>query len=153
MKVYLFGSMTAGRDYASALSIIAKTLEEEGHVIITPFVIQAGDDFSGRKAEKSKYIFERDMALIQGCDVAVGEISQPSHGVGYELAELVRAQKSILCLRHDSLQGRMMSALIEGNSGLKVLHYNDEQLAEIVNEFMSELKENKEGSVMKEREL
>jgi hypothetical protein len=67
-------------------------------------------------------IYERDMRWLQECDLVVAEVSVPSLGVGVELATAQQLSKPIICLCHAEVA---LSALVDGNTGLRVLRYRD----------------------------
>lgn len=43
-------------------------------------------------------ILERDMLWLQQSDVVVAEVTQPSLGVGFEIARAMTLNKPVLCL-------------------------------------------------------
>lgn len=54
-------------------------------------------------------ILERDMLWLQQSDVVVAEVTQPSLGVGFEIARAITLNKPVLCLFRPSSGLRMLS--------------------------------------------
>lgn len=155
MKVYLAGSMSGGRQFEEGLRLIARDIQELGHKVVSPWVVEPGEDFAHRShnPEKAAVIVERDLAAIADADAAVVEVSQPSHGVGYELRQLELLGKPVLCLKSDTLKDEMTSAMIEGIDSFDFRLYSEGNIAGILNDFFDEVRRGKEGGVVsKERQ-
>ncbi len=85
--------------------------------------IQAlADHFAGSPLPADE-IYARDIEMIQAADIVVAEVTNPSLGVGYELAYAEKLQKPILCLFNPE-SGRKLSAMVSGNSYNTVLEYS-----------------------------
>jgi len=84
-------------------------------------------------------VFQRDMMWINRADVFVAEVTNPSLGVGYEIAQAEQRGKPVLCLfRPGNVQ--RLSAMIAGNPALVVIHYTKiEELPDQINHFFSDL--------------
>ncbi|OGM19211.1 hypothetical protein A2955_02800 [Candidatus Woesebacteria bacterium RIFCSPLOWO2_01_FULL_37_19] len=159
MKVYLAGSMSAGRQFAQGLQAINDALINMGNEILTPFVVDEElnkhrfPELSG--VEHARAIFEDDLRRIEESDIIIAEVSQPSTGVGLEIGFVVGSlrsrdtEKSILLLRHRSLEATRNSKLVEGNIHAKFLYYDSENIEGILNSFFSEIQESK---IRRERE-
>ena len=68
-------------------------------------------------------IYNRDMAWVKEADVIIAEVSTPSLGIGYEIGKAENIDKKILCLYREQADKRL-SAMISGNSNIKVVRYN-----------------------------
>jgi hypothetical protein len=89
------------------------------------------------------YIYARDINWLNSSGAMIAEVSNPSLGVGYEIAyaQLVR-RMPILCLAR---VGVKVSAMIAG-SGLAVQPYNtSDQLIGIVKTFLNRFDSHTEG--------
>jgi hypothetical protein len=53
-------------------------------------------------------ILERDMQWLSQAHVVIAEVTQPSLGVGFEIARAVTLNKPVLCLFRPSSGHRMM---------------------------------------------
>ena len=82
----------------------------------------------GEHDKTTEFIYDRDMAWLKECDMVVAEVTNPSLGVGYELAMAEVWKKPILCLYRPE-SGKSLSAMIAGNSALKVLEYQTPETA------------------------
>lgn len=67
------------------------------------------------------YIYQRDIYQIQHCDILIAEVTDPSHGVGYEIAYAKHVQNIPILLV--CLKGTQVSAMLTG--GLEVIEYRD----------------------------
>lgn len=150
MKIYLAGSIAGGRDFADGLLAINKILTENGHTVLTPFVVDSAVNEARfpdlDEDSRAVAIRDQDLALLRECDLAIAEVSQTSFGVGIEIGKLEFMGKPILCLRHESLFDGKMSYLIKGSRDLTFTHYSQETVGGIVNNFLKE-SENLEGKI------
>jgi len=88
----------------------------------------------------SRDIYERDLKWLKSADIVIAEVSNPSLGVGYEIAVAEKLGKKILCLFKEQKK-QSLSAMIAGNKKLKVKKYvNLKEAFEIINTFLSNLK-------------
>ena len=62
------------------------------------------------------------MDWLRKADVVVGEVSNPSLGVGYEIAQAELMGKPLQCLYQAGLAGKV-SPMITGNSRIRVCSY------------------------------
>ncbi|MBN2458979.1 nucleoside 2-deoxyribosyltransferase [Candidatus Woesearchaeota archaeon] len=138
MKIYFCGSICGGRDDVEWYGQIISHLKNYGEVL-TEII---GDKKVGPEGElkhaKDSFIHDRDLEWLLSSDVVVGEVTTPSHGVGYELAKASDADKNILCLYRPG-NGKKLSAMIRGCQKIKVMDYFtiDEAKAAIDNFFDS----------------
>lgn len=138
-RLYLAGAMSAGREAAGRLARIAAAAAACGWRVLTGPVLDPREDFAGGP-ERAASIFRRDMAWLRESDAVIAEISTPSHGVSFEIAEALRADKPVLCLRDSALAGRPPSAMIVGNPSprLRWRHCADAEIAAHVVSFLRE---------------
>ena len=78
-----------------------------------------------------KGIHDRDVELLNKCNVVVAEVTQPSLGVGYELGRAVDMGKAILCLYRPQ-EDKLLSAMIRGMD-------NNDNLRQCCNEESSKI--------------
>lgn len=147
MKIYLAGSISGGRKFADNLKFIAKALEELGHEIISPFVVDIEINkqrYPGLKGEQlARAHFEEDLDLVLNkADAIAAEVSQPSHGVGIEIGAITTKKMlqnidtPILLLRDESLKDKKTSKLLSGNPHAVFSHYSKENVKEILAEYL-----------------
>lgn len=95
---------------------IVETIKACGH---TPS-LETPTTYKGH-VERDRFIYLRDLEWIFNADAMVAEVSNPSLGVGYEIAYAQHVVKiPILCV---ALKDEKVSAMITG--GLKVFYYRD----------------------------
>ena len=131
MKIYFAASIRGGRDYARDYKKIISQLSIYGQVL-TEHIGQNNLESSGEDISENT-IFERDTKWLRESDIIVAEVTQPSLGVGYEIALGESLGKRIVCLFKQ--QSGNLSAMIKGNRKLEVLEYKS------VNEIPAKLKQ------------
>jgi 2'-deoxynucleoside 5'-phosphate N-hydrolase len=135
MKIYFAGSIRGGRADLTVYRSMIEFLSASGLVLTEhvgdPLLSEKGDD-----GPDDLYIYNRDMAWLQECDLVVAEASNPSLGVGYELGRAVSLNKPVLCLYRDG-RGRPLSAMIAGNPAIQTAVYASlEEARKIIEEFL-----------------
>lgn len=142
-KAYLCCSIRGGRSSEVPYDALVKLLLTHT-VVLNPFVT---DDPSGNRMEggalSDAEIHDRDVRLINECDVLVAEVSQPSFGVGYEVGRAVELRKPVLCLFIPSPE-RKVSAMIgwaadkPSGAPVQLKSYTDEQqLTTVLKEYFT----------------
>ncbi len=122
MKIYFAGSIRGGRQKAEDYKKIIQFLSLYGEVLTE----HIGDpSLSSQGEERScEEIYTRDIAWVDDSEVVVAEVTVPSLGVGYEIKHAEQANKKVICLYHNTGDGKL-SAMIEGNKKLIVVIYQD----------------------------
>lgn len=121
-KVYFACSIRGGREdasyYGELVSIISKYAEVLTEVFADKKLTADG------MANPSGDIWSNDIRWIGQSDAIIAEVTNPSLGVGYEIAAAEKMGKPVLCLyRKES--DKKLSAMIEGSPGATVLEYSD----------------------------
>jgi nucleoside 2-deoxyribosyltransferase len=84
-------------------------------------------------------IYHRDILMIQTADAIIAEVTNPSLGVGYELAYGETLNKPILCLFNSESGGRL-SAMVSGNSYNNISEYSkNDNLSLQISDFLTTL--------------
>ena len=120
MKIYFAASIRGGRDYASEYKMIISQLSTYGKVLTEHIADDMLDD-QGENISDT-VIFERDTEWLRESDIIIAEVTQPSLGVGYEIALGELLGKRIICLFKQ--KSGNLSAMIKGNRKLEVLEYS-----------------------------
>lgn len=138
MKIYFTASFSAGRVYLKEYSKIYRLLKNHKNQVLGEPPAQKT---MGGKAEE---IFSREKQRIDAADVVVAEVSQPSLGVGSEIAYALTIDKPVLALFYKESQNKL-SPMILGNpsDSLYVEHYDDDNLNLIVKNFLKHIEETK----------
>lgn len=125
MKIYFAGSIRGGRDDAQIYADIIKLLQSYGEVL-TEHVGEASLKSDGETKLSEEHIYSRDTDWIRQADIVVAEVTQPSLGVGYELAYAESLQIPVVCLFRTDAE-RKLSAMIRGNKYFQVHEYSSTQ--------------------------
>lgn len=138
-KVYLAGSIAAGRDFVDSIKLISNIIENLGLKVVTKSTtVNTSKKFTNSSTLKSRRaIVVRDKKWIRNSDFVIQEVSQYSHGVGYEHAYAESQNKPILLLRHKILEGQKYSAFLDGTDYKKFMFsfYNDDNIKLILEKF------------------
>ena len=145
MKVYLSGSIRGGRQLQNIYQIILDFLQDNDHEVLTNHV--AEKNIIEKETDQSDTeIFVQDESWLKECDCVIAEVSVPSLGVGYEIADTLARNKPVLAV-YDSKLGPI-SAMISGNTSplISVRSYSSvPQLLEHISSFFYNIQWNKEN--------
>ena len=124
-KIYFAGSIRGGRADAQTYHEMIDLIKETD-LVLTEHV---GDmDYSSiSEEEKDRQIYETDTAWLRECDLVIAECTNPSLGVGYELAYAEKHNKpAYVFWNSEKVQ---LSAMIAGNPYYHLMPYiNKEEL-------------------------
>lgn len=122
LKVYFGCSIRGGREEVAAYQHIVNYLKDRVELLTEIF---ADGKLTAQGMNKpSEVIWETDMNWLRMAQAVVVEVTQPSLGVGYEIAQAEHMKKPILCLfREDG--SRKLSAMVEGSPYLTVVKYKE----------------------------
>lgn len=124
-KVYFACSVRGGGDTSNYLGIV-ETLKQNGAEVISEVFVNDAIMYGGSPLPADQ-IYARDIQMIQDADVVVAEVTNPSLGVGYELAYAEKLEKPILCLFNKDSDKRL-SAMVTGNSYNRIAYYTNDAL-------------------------
>lgn len=131
-KIYFAASIRGGRERVEVYAQICELLAKYG-TVLTEHVADVTLTSSGeQKTERD--IFVRDKRWILEADFVVAEVTNPSLGVGWEIAYAESIGKKVFCL-YSSGAEKSLSAMISGNPWPIICRY--ETLQE-VESFLSE---------------
>jgi nucleoside 2-deoxyribosyltransferase len=94
------------------------------------------DVLTWEQTKTPREVYARDMAWLRQCDAVVAEVTSPSLGVGYEIAEALHLGKPVLCVYRE---GTSLTKLLTGNTepGIVVLAYTSgAELLSVVDAFL-----------------
>lgn len=126
--IYFSGAITGGRGDVPLYRRIVESLESEGHRVLAGSVAAASVGDSGEALDNSA-IFDRDLGWIgevaEDGGLLVAEVSQPSTGVGYEIAAArYRYDIPVICLYRPAYTKRC-TAMITGDMAIETIEYDD----------------------------
>ncbi len=134
MKIYFAASIRAGRDDALIYSELAAHIKKYG-AILSEHVADPNLEKTGDDELPERHIHDRDLSWIKESDVLIAEITQPSLGVGYEIAHALHYGKPVLCLYRPQA-GKKPSAMIKGSPKIIFREYaNKEEANKAIDEF------------------
>ena len=136
MNIYFAGSIRGGREDKDLYLKLINHLKKHG-TVLTEHIGRPDLTRMGDKGISTIITCSRAMLRLQKADVVIAEVTNPSLGVGYELAKAEEMGLKILCLYRPSPK-KSLSALVAGNRKLKVLKYsNIKQTFKEIDEFLN----------------
>jgi nucleoside 2-deoxyribosyltransferase len=123
MKVYFAASIRGGRADIDIYKQLIAYLSNN-HEVLTEHIGDECLTSSGEVERTDKAIRDRDIQWIEECDVMVAETTNPSLGVGYELAYAEHIGKPVIIL-HRTNQNQL-SAMIVGTDYFDSIYYYEE---------------------------
>lgn len=136
MKIYFSGSIRGGRDHQAWYDFIVKQISLYGDVL-SEFVADKSLTSYGTTNMTDEEIYNRDVRLIEESDVVIADVTNPSLGVGYEIAYAEKINKKIYCL-YLKVEGKKVSAMIVGNKNCEIYPYiSESEIEEIIKNIFS----------------
>ncbi|KKP92556.1 MAG: Deoxyribonucleoside 5'-monophosphate N-glycosidase [candidate division WS6 bacterium GW2011_GWC1_36_11] len=123
MNIYFAGSIRGGREDVKIYQEIVAFLKTKGTVLTEHITLESIHDM-GEDDKTEEFIYKRDIDWLEQSDIVVAEVTQPSLGVGYELAYAESKKIPVICLFREN-SGNHLSAMIKGDSYFKVIKYTD----------------------------
>lgn len=119
-KVYFCGSIRGGRDDAQLYQEIISFINQTD-IVLTE---QVGDTtIAVTETTNDSLIYQKDISMLEECDLVIAECTHPSLGVGYEVAYAEARQKPVYILYRN--QETELSAMLKGNAYFKIVPYQD----------------------------
>jgi len=111
-KVYFACSIRGGRDDAELYAELVQIIKEHAEVLTEIF---ADKKLTPQGMNKPAWeIWETDLAWVQQADAVIAEVTNPSLGVGYEIAKAEEWGKPVLALYRPRPE-RKLSAMVLGS--------------------------------------
>lgn len=120
MKIYFACSIRGGRDDAELYGELAQHIKSRATLLTEIF---ADNKLTAEGMNKPNAdIWATDIAWVKESDAIIAEVTNPSLGVGYEIAKAEEWNKPVLALfREDGT--RKLSAMIEGSPNTHTAYY------------------------------
>ena len=122
-KVYFAGSIRGGREDVAVYKRIIDYINATD-TVLTEHIGLGSLSVKARTKEDDVHIYERDTEWLRSSDVLIAECTNPSHGVGYELA-YAEARNIPVHIFYDKRKANI-SAMLNGNAYFKVYPYENE---------------------------
>ncbi len=136
-KVYFACSIRGGRQdapiYKDIVNLIKPHAQVLSEILASKTLTQRGSE--GNVAD----IYKNDMSWLSQSDAIIAEVTNPSLGVGYELAQAEYMNMPILALYRPQ-PDRRLSAMIAGSPKIQVMVYeNTNDLETAIQSFINKL--------------
>lgn len=123
-KVYFACAIAGGRDYAFVYKDLVKVMKEGdvsvlGELFADPNLVA---DLGTNPESTPQHIWKRDTAWLHEADALIAEATQPSLGVGYQIARAEAMQKPVLVLFYKKSVKRF-SWMISGSPAIQTYEY------------------------------
>ena len=122
-KVYFAGSIRGGREDAAVYKRIIDYINATD-TVLTEHIGLGSLNVKTRTKEDDEHIYKCDTEWLRLSDVLIAECTNPSHGVGYELA-YAEARNIPVHIFYDKRKANI-SAMVNGNAYFKVYPYENE---------------------------
>ena len=123
MKIYFSGSIRGGREDANTYRQIIHYLQNFGQVL-TEHIGDSSLDSVGESQINDQDIHDRDIELLLESDIVIAEATNPSLGVGYEIAKAIEYKKKVICI-YRKKGNKRISAMILGSQDITSLEYQN----------------------------
>lgn len=120
MKIYFACSIRGGRNDADIYAQLAEHIKSRSTLLTEIFA--DGKLTSQGMNKPSADIWTIDVAWVKESDAIIAEVTNPSLGVGYEIAKAEEWSKPVLALFRDD-GSRKLSAMIDGSPNTKTVYY------------------------------
>ena len=124
MKIYFAGSIRGGRGDAGLYARMIDFMKEQGHVVLTEHVGHPELNLLEQGKDRDREIYAQDTAWLRESELLIGECTNPSLGVGYELAYAERFGKPC-CLFYNRTRTQL-SAMLTGDPYFRIFPYETE---------------------------
>lgn len=136
MKIYFSASISGGRKFEKTYQLIVDFLKKRGHAVLTEHIAYPSV-FEEEKHISPEEVFSRDLAWLSKSEIVIAEVSNPSLGVGYEIAKALEMKKPVLCVYQS---GIFLTKMITGNKDplLTVKEYSSrDRLISIMTDYLN----------------
>src|SRR3990167_1555380 len=131
-KIYFTAAISGGRINQPHYAVIVEMLKQYG-TVFSEFV---ADKFLGEYGEtelEREEIHDRELERLGKSDIVVAEVTTPSLGVGYLIAQATTAHKKVIAL-YKGEDTMKLTAMVKGDKTVRVyLYKTPEDLTAILN--------------------
>jgi hypothetical protein len=137
MQIYFTGNSTAPDDIKDNYVRIIKSLENNGHKVITEELTSGSVANPMNKSTNSEKFFNEVRAKIRVCDMVIVEITYPVDIVGSEINYSLKTGKPVVLLSREDFPSKTLVISDETELLFKA-YYNNETLETVLNEIIKE---------------
>lgn len=120
-KVYFSGSISGGRKDIDIYRKIIEYIDKKG-IVLTEHIGNKNYSISNRTKCDDINIYNNDINLLNECDLVIGECSNPSLGVGYEMCYAEKIGKPVYIFYRKEIY---LSAMLNGNNYFNIYSYSN----------------------------
>lgn len=136
-EIYFACSIRGGRDDAETYAELVQYIKRK--VVVLSEIFADGKLTSQGMNKPSREIWQNDTDWVKKADGIIAEVTNPSLGVGYEIALAENLGKPILALYRQN-DDRKLSAMIDGAPGVEVFSYRElSEAKEAIDQFLDKL--------------
>ena len=134
MKVYFAGAIRGEREKVYDYQKMVNRFEDHNCIVLTkhianPNISQFGENLTPRE------IYDRDCKWLKEADIVFADITIPSLGVGYEIAEAEKFNKKIYAIYEAD---KNVSGFLRGDPHIEIIAYNNiNEILEVINKICS----------------
>ncbi len=128
MNIYFACPVIGARDDEAVYRAIVDMLIADGHEVPTAIIAQP-EVVAMEKSANPGEIYTISIERIQRCDVVIAEVSNPSLGVGYEIAYALDLKKPVFCCYR---LGKSVSKMITGNCDPRIMVHSYQDIPEAI---------------------
>lgn len=134
MKIYFSGSIRGGRQDAKIYNQLIQEIKKHG-IVLTEHV--GSSEITHERSDQE--IHDQDMVWLHEADILIAEVTNPSHGVGYEIGRAVALDKKVFCLYRQQ-KNKSVSAMIKGSPSIECYEYSTINEAQsLINQIFSRI--------------
>lgn len=134
-KIYFAGSIRGGRNFADLYRKMIEHMQRTD-IVLTEHIGQADINLMEKGRMSDAEIYNQDTAWLRESDMVVAECSNPSLGVGYELA--YAESRGIPCHIFYDKSKTQLSAMLTGNPYFVIYPYQtEEELFSLMDKILS----------------
>lgn len=123
-RIYFAGSIRGGRADAALYARMIDFMKEKGHAVLTEHVGHPELSLLEQGKDRDAEIYAQDTAWLRESELLIGECTNPSLGVGYELAYAEGLGKP--CYLFYDKTRTQLSAMLTGDPYFHILPYESE---------------------------
>ena len=136
-KIYFAGSIRGGRTDAELYARMIDYMRETGHTVLTEHVGRPELNLLEQGRDRDGAIYDQDTAWLRESELLIAECTNPSLGVGYELAYAERFGKP--CYLFYNRTRVQLSAMLTGDPYFHILPYETEaELFRLLHRLLSQ---------------
>lgn len=134
MKVYFAGAIRGGREKVYDYQKMVNRFEDNNCIVLTKHVADPNLSQNGEKLTPRE-IYDRDCKWLKEADIVFADITVPSLGVGYEIAEAEKYGKKIFSIYE---YDKNVSGFLRGDPHIEIIPYKSiDEVLEIIDKICS----------------